>query len=119
MTKWLLGSNGEPAIWVAGDENTLTVTLGGSGSISGGTPTVSVSAKGGAVLAGPFTMTVSDAANRVVTYTFTEANTALFSTNSDPTIRTEHIFDVKLVLGTVTTHNNEEVHFLVRAPRTA
>lgn len=118
MTVWINGSDGKPAVWVAGDEIPLTVVLGGSGSISGGTVTGSVSAKGGAVLVGPVTFTISDAANRVVTYTFTEANSALFSTNSDPTIYIEHILDVKLVLSGVTSHT-EDIHFYVRAPRTA
>lgn len=118
MTQWLTGSDGKPAVWVAGDEIALTAVLAGSGSISGGTVTGSISAKGGAVIVGPVTFTISDATNRVVTYTFTEANTALLSTNSDPTILTEHLLDIKLVLGSVTTHT-ELLQFYARAPRTA
>lgn len=102
-----LRKNGKDAVIPAGDEVALTFTLGGSGDITGGTVTTSIRPVGAANVVADLAMSISSGPNRIVTITLTEAQTALFSTNADPRIYTDHIGDVKLVLGTVTTHSEE------------
>ena len=100
-----LRANGKDAVIVAADEVTLTFTLGGSATISGGTITTSIRPVGAANVVSDLAMTISDAAARIVTITLQEASTTLLSTNADPRILTEHIGDVKIVVGSVTTHS--------------
>lgn len=90
---------------VRGDEFVWTITLSGAGSISGATVTANVRRRGSpAALLSAIACTITDAANRIVTLTLTEAQTSkLVGNATDPVSMVEHVADVKVVLSGVTT----------------
>lgn len=92
---------------VVGDEYTFeTFSLEGSGSISGATVTATIRRKGSRQkLVADVSLTISDAANRQVTLTLTEAQSALLAGDpNDGSKKVDHLLDVKMVLSNVTSH---------------
>lgn len=90
---------------VRGQEFTWAFTLDGAGTIAGATVTANIRRKGSPqVLLAGLSLSIADAANRLVTLTLTETQTAMLAGDpNDPTKDIPHVLDVTVVLSTVTS----------------
>lgn len=107
-------------VMTASNDVTFTFTLEGSGSISGGTVTASISEQSSPnLLISAHAMTITDAGNRVCTLVLTASESADLRVNHErPTDPVWHEGDLKLVLGGSTT-NFGPFRFKVRKAVTA
>ena len=102
---------------VKGSVMTYTITLAGAGSIAGATVVANIRRRGSpTTLVADASLTLTDAANRIVTLALSESDTAnLIGNLSDPVTGVEHVLDVGVTLaGDLTTYG--PLVFNVRAP---